>query len=195
MMKMLRSLVIACLAGAAAAASAQTAGTIDSRLKTELTALGFADGALPALKPAFGNYVDAVQVGDMLYLSSAAPQRPDGQFVKGRVPDQVNVDAAMVAAKLACVRQIARMKLVLGDLDRVKRIVYVKGKILSQPDFADQTKITDACSSLFVTVFGDAVGKHARTTEGIVAGPFGVTVEVETFVELKPGTRMIEEKK
>lgn len=194
MIRSIRTSLFAALVALATAAAAQPAGTIESRLKSELTALGFADGALPALKPAFGNYVDAVQVGDMLYLSSAAPQRPDGQFVKGRVPDQVKVEDAMIAAKLACVRQIARMKLVLGDLDRVKRIVFVKGKILSQPDFVDQTKITDACSSLFATVFGEA-GKHARTTEGIVAAPFGVTVEVETVVELKPGTTLVGEKK
>ena len=168
----------------------QPAGTVESRLKTELLALGFADGQLPVLKPAFGNYVDAVKVGDMLYLSSAAPQRPDGQFVKGRVPDQVSVDQAMVAAKLACVRQIARLKLVLGDLDQVKRIVYVRGKVYSQPDFTDQTKVTDACSALYVAVFGEA-GRHARTTEGIVAGPFGVAVEMETFVELKPTATLV----
>ena len=173
----------AALAGSAPAQQS-TAETVEARLKPELQALGFANGQLPELKPAFGNYVDGVQVGNMLYLSSAAPQRPDGQFVKGRVPDQVSVADAAVAAKLACVRQLARMKLLVGDLNKFKRVVYVRSKVLSQPDFVDQTKITDACSALFVAAFGDQ-GRHARTTEGIVAGPFGVTVEVETFVELK----------
>jgi enamine deaminase RidA (YjgF/YER057c/UK114 family) len=164
---------------------AQTpAGTLESRLSAALVELGFADGKMPALKPAFGNYVDAVQVGNTLYLSSAAPQRPDGQFVKGRVPSEVSVEDAQKAAKLACVRQLARLQLVLGDLSKVKRVVFVKGKILATPEFTDHTKVTDACSSLFVTVFGDA-GKHARTTEGIASAPFGVTVEVETIVELK----------
>lgn len=156
---------------------------IDQRLEKALRDLGFADGKMPALKPAFGNYVDSVQVGNLVFLSSAAPQRPDGQFVKGRVPDQVNVDQAIVAAKLACVRQVNRMKLVLGDLNRVKRIVFVKGKILAQADFTDHTKITDGCSAFLVEVFGDA-GKHARTTEGIISAPFGVTVEVETIIEV-----------
>jgi enamine deaminase RidA (YjgF/YER057c/UK114 family) len=178
------AVALAGLAIAGTAAAQTPAGTLESRLSAALVELGFADGKLPALKPAFGNYVDAVQVGNTLYLSSAAPQRPDGQFVKGRVPSDVSVDDAMKAAKLACVRQIARLQLVLGDLNKVKRIVFVKGKILATPEFTDHTKITDACSSLFVTVFGDA-GKHARTTEGIASAPFGVTVEVETIVELK----------
>ncbi len=172
----------ALFACAAFSATAQTAA-IEQRLENALRDLGFADGKMPALKPAFGNYVDSVQVGNLLFLSSAAPQRPDGQFVKGRVPDQVNVGQAVVAAKLACVRQVNRMKLVLGDLGRVKRIVFVKGKILAQADFTDHTKITDGCSAFLVEVFGDA-GKHARTTEGIISAPFGVTVEVETIIEV-----------
>lgn len=205
--KPIRSLTAALLLAACAVsgfaqqqqqAQQQPASTIESRLKTELLALGFPEGQLPVLKPAFGNYVDAVKVGNMLYLSSAAPQRPDGQFVKGRVPDQVSVADAMVAARLACVRQIARLKLVLGDLNQVQRIVYVRGKVFSQADFTDQTKVTDACSALYVSVFGEA-GRHARTTEGIVAGPFGVAVEMETFVELKPTATLVsaasEEKK
>lgn len=160
------------------------AGTIDQRLEKALRELGFPDGKLPPLKPAFGSYVDAVQVGSLLFLSSAAPQRPDGQFVKGRVPDQVKVEEAITAAKLACVRQVNRMKLALGDLNKVKRIVNVRGKTLAQDGFADHTKITDGCSAFFVEVFGEA-GKHTRTSEGLSSAPFGVTFEVDVLVELK----------
>lgn len=191
-----KSIATACaLSLLATAALAQpNGGNIDARLKEEVIALGFKDGELPQLKPAFGNYVDAVQVGNMLYLSSAAPQAPDGTFVKGRVPDEVSPEKAMVAAKLACLRQIVRMKYVLGDLNRVKQIVYVRGKILSATGYTDQTRITDACSALYVAVFGDA-GKHARTTDGTVAAPFGVTAEFETTVELKTQTDVVSEKK
>jgi enamine deaminase RidA (YjgF/YER057c/UK114 family) len=183
-MHLARVLTLLILALGCAGASAQTM-TIDQRLEKALKDLGFPDGKLPALKPAFGNYVDSVQVGNLLFLSSAAPQKPDGTFFKGRVPDQVSVDQAVVAAKLACVRQVNRMKMVLGDLGRVKRIVFVKGKVLAQADFTDHTKIIDGCSAFLVEVFGEA-GKHTRTTDGIISAPFGVTVEVETVVELNP---------
>jgi enamine deaminase RidA (YjgF/YER057c/UK114 family) len=181
-LKVYRLVLGALLAMASFGIAAQTAA-IEQRLEKALRDLGFADGKLPALKPAFGNYVDSVRVGNLLFLSSAAPQKPDGQFFKGRVPDQVSVDQAVVAAKLACVRQVNRMKLVLGDLGKVKRIVFVKGKVLAQADFADHTKIIDGCSAFLVEVFGDA-GKHARTTDGIISAPFGVTVEVETIIEV-----------
>jgi enamine deaminase RidA (YjgF/YER057c/UK114 family) len=175
------ALIVAALA-AHQPALAQS-GAIDQRLEKALRELGFPDGKLPPLKPAFGSYVDAVQVGNLLFLSSAAPQRPDGQFVRGRVPDQVKVEDAAVAAKLACVRQVNRMKLVLGDLGKVKRIVNVRGKTLAQEGFTDHTKITDACSAFFVEVFGEA-GKHTRTSEGLSSAPFGVTFEVDVLVEL-----------
>lgn len=163
-------------------ANAQTAA-IEERLEKALRGLGFADGKLPVLKPAFGSYVDAVQVGNLLFLSSAAPQRPDGQFVKGRVPDQVSLEQAVIAAKLACVRQVNRMKLAIGDLGKVKRIINVRGKTLAQENFMDHTKVTDGCSAFFVEVFGDA-GKHTRTSEGLGSAPFGVTFEVDVLVEL-----------
>lgn len=172
------------LLGACASAPPPGQGAaIEARLEKALRTLGFADGKLPGLKPAFGNYVDSVQVGNMLYLSSAAGQRPDGQFARGRVPDQANVEAAITAAKLACVRQVNRMKLALGDLGRVKQIVSVKAKIWTVEGFTDSTKITDGCSAFLVEVFGEA-GKHVRTTEGMASLPFGVTLEVDVTVEV-----------
>jgi enamine deaminase RidA (YjgF/YER057c/UK114 family) len=183
---MIRFVIGAVLAAAGFAAvlpAAAQSSAIEQRLEKTLRELGFPDGKLPPLKPAFGNYVDTVQSGNQLFLSSAAPQRPDGQFVRGRVPDQVKVEDAMVAAKLACVRQVNRMKLALGDLGKVKRIVYVRGKTLAQEGFTDHTRITDACSAFLVEVFGDA-GKHARTSEGLSSAPFGVTFEVDILVEV-----------
>jgi enamine deaminase RidA (YjgF/YER057c/UK114 family) len=171
------------LGACATGPSPQATATIEQRLEQALRGLGFPDGKLPPLKPVVGNYVDHVQVGNMLYLSSAAGQRPDGQFARGRVPDQVNLDGAITAAKLACVRQVNRIKLAVGDLGRVKRIVSVKGKVWTQEGYTDSTKITDGCSAFLVEVFGEA-GKHARTTEGMASLPFGVTLEVDLLVEL-----------
>jgi enamine deaminase RidA (YjgF/YER057c/UK114 family) len=164
--------------------SAKNSG-IDDRLKTALLELGFPGGQLPVLTPALGNYVDVVQVDKLLFLSSAAPQTPAGTFVKGRVPNEISVDQAVIAAKLACVRQVNRLKNYLGDLDRVKRIVMIKGKILAQPDFIDHTSVVDGCSAFLVYVFGDKIGKHARAADGLGSTPFNVTMEVETIVERK----------
>lgn len=164
--------------------AAANAGEVEDRLKPILEKLGYAEGKLPVPKPAMGSYVDAIQVGKILYLSSAGPQTPAGEFVKGRVPDQVNMEAAETAVQLACVRQLARMKVALGDLEQVKRIVFLRVKVRTVEAFNDLTKLSDGCSSMLVTAFGDA-GKHTRTGEGYVALPFGLTAEIEMTVELK----------
>lgn len=163
---------------------ASYAGEAEDRLKPVLEKLGYADGKLPVPKPAMGNYVDAIQVGKILYLSSGGPQTPSGDFVKGRVPDQVNLEAAETAVQLACVRQLARIKVAVGDLDQVKRIIFLRVKVRTVEGFNDLTKLSDGCSAMLVTAFGDA-GKHTRTGEGYVALPFGLTSEVEMTVELK----------
>lgn len=160
------------------------AGEVEDRLKPLLEKLGYADGKLPVPKPAMGNYVDAIQVGKILYLSSGGPQTPSGEFVKGRVPDQVSMEAAETAVQLACVRQLARIKVAVGDLDQVKRIVFLRVKVRTVEGFNDLTKLSDGCSAMLVTAFGDA-GKHTRTGEGYVALPFGLTSEVEMTIELK----------
>ena len=161
-----------------------TAGEVEGRLKPILERLGYADGTLPVPKPAMGNYVDAVQVGKLLFLSSAGPQTPAGEFMKGRVPDQVSVADAETALQLSCVRQLARIKQTTGDLNQIKRVVFMRGKVQTVSGFGDLTKIVDACSSLLVAAFGDA-GKHTRTSEGYAALPFNMVSEVEITVELK----------
>ena len=160
------------------------AGEVEDRLKPILEKLGFADCKLPVPKPAMGNYVDAIPVGKILYLTRSGQQTPAGEFVKGRVPDQVNMEAAETAVQLACVRQLARIKVAIGDLDQVKRIVFLRVKVRTVEGFNDLTKLSDGCSAMLVTAFGEA-GRHTRTGEGYVALPFGLMSEVEMTVELK----------
>jgi enamine deaminase RidA (YjgF/YER057c/UK114 family) len=156
---------------------------INERLEAELLQLGFPNGTLPVLVPALGNYVDVVEVDTLLFLSSAAPQTPAGTFVKGRIPNEVPVAQAITAAKLACVRQVNRLKTYLGNLNRVRKIVMIKGKLLAQSDFTGHTSVVDGCSTFLVNVFGEDIGKHARTVDGLASTPFNVTLEVEMIVQ------------
>lgn len=160
---------------------------IEENLKVELLALGFPNGELPLLLPPPGAFVDVVQTGKLLILSSAAPQTPPPSpgFLKGRVPNEVSAASAQNASKLACIRQLNRVKIFLGDFDKVRKIVKVEGKILSQPDFTGHTAIIDACSTLLVRVFGEDIGKHARSSGGLISTPFNVTLELEMIVERK----------
>lgn len=156
---------------------------INERLEAELLQLGFPNGTLPVLIPALGNYLDVVEVDGLLFLSSAAPQTPAGTFVKGRIPNEISVADATTAAKLACVRQVNRLKTYLGNLNAVKKIVMIKGKLLAQSDFTGHTSVVDGCSSFLVNVFGEDIGKHARTVDGLASTVFNVTLEVEMIAQ------------
>ena len=179
----LASVLIALLLSAGAA-SAQSASTVESRLKAELTAMGYPDGKLPSLAPDSGPWLHGAVVGNLLFLSSAAPQDANGQWVKGTIPNKIDPEDAPLLARRACMRQISRMKYLLGDLDRVKRIAYVRFNIAVQPGFTDLTRIAEGCSTLYTTVFGEA-GKHPRVLEGVSSNPSNTVLEVETIVEVR----------
>ena len=78
---------------------------------------------------------------------------------------------------------LAVMRHELGSLDKVKRVVKVLGMVNGTPEFADQPKVINGCSDLFVEVFGER-GKHARSAVGMGSLPMGIPVEIECIVEV-----------
>ena len=73
----------------------------------------------------------------------------------------------------------------LGSLDRVKRVVKVLGMVASAEGFGDQPKVINGFSDLMVEVFGDAIGKHARSAVGMAELPMGIPVEIEMILEVE----------
>jgi len=73
----------------------------------------------------------------------------------------------------------------LGSLDKVKRIVKVLGMVASAEGFGDQPKVINGFSDLMVEVFGEAIGKHARSAVGLAELPMGIPVEIEMIVEVE----------
>ena len=78
---------------------------------------------------------------------------------------------------------LAQLKVALGDLDKVARVVRLGGFINSAPEFLDGPKVMNGASDLMVTAFGDK-GRHARTTVGVAALPLDAAVEVEGVFEV-----------
>jgi enamine deaminase RidA (YjgF/YER057c/UK114 family) len=69
---------------------------------------------LPPPPKAVGNYVPAVQAGNLLFLSGCGPQRADGSYVVGKAGADMTVEQAYAAARLAGLAMLARLRLVLG---------------------------------------------------------------------------------
>jgi enamine deaminase RidA (YjgF/YER057c/UK114 family) len=140
--------------------------------------------ALPAAAAPVAAYVPAVEVGGMLHVSGQISFAEDGSLIKGRLGEDVELDAGIAAARRCGIMLLAQLKAALGSLDRVERIVKLGVFVNSTADFTDQPKVANGASELMVEVFGEA-GKHARSAVGVASLPLGVTVEVDAVVAVR----------
>jgi enamine deaminase RidA (YjgF/YER057c/UK114 family) len=130
------------------------------------------------------NYVNAVRVGNLLYLSGKGPTHADGTHIAGKVGKDLTIEQGYDAAQLVAINHLAVLKAELGDLNKVKRIVKVLGMVNCTDDFKDQPKVINGYSDLMVEIFGDK-GKHARSAVGMGSLPMNIAVEVEVIVEIE----------
>jgi enamine deaminase RidA (YjgF/YER057c/UK114 family) len=155
--------------------------TTTTRVEDRLRELGH---SLPERGPAAGNYVGAVRVGNLVFVSGHGPQRGGSFPYTGKLGHDMDIPTAQKAAESVMLNALASLKAEIGSLDRVKRIVKLLGMVNSTPDFVDQPKVIDGASNLLTNLFGDS-GKHARSAVGLVSLPFGIPVEIEMIVEIE----------
>ncbi len=139
---------------------------------------------LPGLAEPMASYVHYVRVGNLLYLSGKGPQNDAGEYTKGKLGKDLTIEQGYEAARLTAINQLAVLKMALGDLSKVKRIVKVNGFVNSEPTFYDHPKVINGFSDLMIEVFGEK-GKHARTSLGVAALPVNMAVEIEVVVEVE----------
>jgi len=130
------------------------------------------------------NYVKAVRVGNMLYLSGHGPDKPEGGLVTGKVGVDITPEQAKDAARMVGISLLSTIKAQIGDLNKVKRIVKLFGMVNAIPTFVNQPQVINGCSDLLVEVFGEN-GRHARSAIGVASLPFNIPVEIEMIVELE----------
>jgi enamine deaminase RidA (YjgF/YER057c/UK114 family) len=130
------------------------------------------------------NYVNAVRTGNLIFLAGKGPRKTDGQNITGKLGDDLTIEQGYEAARITGINQLSVLKAELGNLNRVKRIVKVKGMVNCTPDFKDQPKVVNGYSDLMVAVFGDK-GKHARAAVGMGSLPSNIAIEVEMIVEVQ----------
>lgn len=130
------------------------------------------------------NYVNAVRVGNLLYLAGKGPSKSDNSYITGKVGRELTIEQGYEAARITAINHLAVIKKELGSLNKVKRIVKVLGMVNCTEDFKDQPKVINGYSDLMVEIFGDR-GKHARSAVGMYALPFNMAVEVEVIVEIE----------
>jgi enamine deaminase RidA (YjgF/YER057c/UK114 family) len=139
---------------------------------------------LPTPAAPIANYVGFARTGSILIVSGQLCLDPEGKLVaKGKLGGGVSVEDGNKAARTCAINLLAQIKVALGDLDKVMRVVRLGGFINATPDFLDGPKVMNGASDLMVAVFGDK-GRHARTTVGVSVLPLDAAVEVEGLFEV-----------
>jgi len=138
---------------------------------------------LPAPPEPFGTYVEAVQTGNLLFLSGMLPTEGRvAQFI-GRVGAELDAEAGRKAAYLATLNGLAVARQHLGSLDKVTRVVRIAVSVATSGDVRDQPKVADAASDLLQQVFGKDKNP-CRLVYGVASLPLGTPVEVELIFEV-----------
>ncbi len=132
---------------------------------------------LPSPPQPVANYVNGVRTGNLIFLAGKGPKRADGSELTGKLGADVTIEEGYAGARLTAINQLAVLKEMLGNLNKVKRIVKVLGMVNSDPSFVEQPKVVNGFSDLMVEVFGDR-GRHARAAVGMASLPRGQAVEI-----------------
>jgi enamine deaminase RidA (YjgF/YER057c/UK114 family) len=140
---------------------------------------------LPAPPEPFGIYVEAVQTGNLLFLTGMLPTEGHAAKFVGRLGAELDVEGGRKAAHLATLNVLAVARKHLGSLDKVTRIVRLGVSVSTSGDVRDQPKIADAASELLQEVFGKDKNP-CRLVYGVASLPLGTPVELEVIFEVAP---------
>lgn len=152
------------------------ASTAEQRLKE----LGI---ELPAPPQPFGAYTEAVQTGNLLFLTGMLPTVGRSAKFVGRLGAELNVEEARGAARLAAMNGLAVAREHLGSLDKVTRIVRLGVLLATSGDVDGLPKAADGASELLEDVFGKEKNP-CRMVYGVASLPLKSAVELEIIFEV-----------
>lgn len=155
-----------------------------SAVEDRLAELGLLvpDVALPVAA-----YLPAVRDGNHIFTSGQLPMVSGALAATGKVglgPGLVTPEDAEKLAQVCALNAIAAVKALIGDLDKVTRVVKVVGFVASDPSFTGQPGVINGASELLGAAFGDA-GVHARSAVGVAVLPLDSPVELEILVSVQ----------
>ncbi|POX41924.1 LysR family transcriptional regulator [Streptomyces sp. Ru73] len=151
-----------------------------SRVEDKIESLGL---KLPDVVPPLAAYQPAVRSGNYVFTSGQLPMVDGALPATGKVGGEVNAEQAKELAGVCALNALAAVKSVVGDLDKIVRVVKVVGFVASAPDFTGQPGVVNGASELLGEILGDK-GVHARSAVGVAVLPVDAPVEVELQVEI-----------
>ena len=150
------------------------------RIEQELEKLGF---VLPVPKP-LAAYVPAVRSGNLIFTAGQGPTVDGKAKFTGKLGRELTEEQGYQAAQICVVNCLACVKGLIGDLDKVERVVKLLGFVASVDGFTRQPWVMNGASELLIKLFGER-GKHARSAIGTNQLPLDIPVEVEIVVQVR----------
>jgi enamine deaminase RidA (YjgF/YER057c/UK114 family) len=138
----------------------------------------------PAPTTAMGNYMPSLRIGDLIYLSGVVARDGQNNLMQGKLGSDYTVEEGYQAARSCALQILANVEREIGDLDRIVRIVKLTGMVNATPDFSEPPAVVNGCSDTLVEILGDR-GRHTRSAFGVASLPGGVSVEIESIVEIR----------
>jgi len=139
-----------------------------------LAALGY---EIPPANP--GKLAPAVRTGSLIYTSGATSR------ITGKVGDTVTVEQGYEAARQAILGCLGSVQWLLGDLDKVTRVVKLLGMVNCGAGFSNTPAVIHGATDTLIELFGQEVGWHARSAIGVYQLPGDAAVEIELIVEVR----------
>lgn len=153
-------------------------------------ALGLA--ATPAGRPV-ASYVPVVVSGGFAFVSGHGPLGPDGApACQGAVGDGVSLDEARAAAQLTVGNLLRSLRTAVGSLDAVAQVCSLRAFVYAIQGSGASEQVADASSGHVMEIFGDPIGRHARSAVAVNGCVFGLTVTIEGVFALHDPTAATE---
>lgn len=138
-------------------------------------------------------YIPAVLVGDLVFVSGQTPKDGNTLVYKGKIGQEVSLEEGYAAARICILRCLSALKSIVGDLDKVERIVKLTGYVNCIDTFTAHPQVINGASDLLEQVFGEK-GRHARAAVGVNSLPGHAAVEIELIAQVTNVCRMQQEK-
>lgn len=139
---------------------------------------------LPPAPPPAGLYKPILVVDNFLYVSGQGPMKSDGEYITGRVGEDLSLGQGKLAAEQVGLTMLSTIQTHFGDIDRILRVVKVLGMVNSTPDFGQHPLVINGFSELMADVFGTDNGVGVRSAVGMML-PGNIPVEIEAMFQLK----------
>lgn len=134
---------------------------------------------IPDAPRPLGNFAPYLLDSGYLYISGQISIDSNGEVIRGKLGQDLDIDAGVEAARCCGIGILARAQAAVGDLDRIAKLIKVGAFVNAVPDFSDHPKVVNGASDLMVQVFGPEIADHVRFAVGSASLPANAAVEVE----------------